>query len=83
MQFSELPPEHDGSDEKRKGNGLDGDELVSERSNPDWECDQTPVDLLLVDQYEEPLDRPWLTAFVDPYSRCIIGFKEVHTGVSE
>ncbi len=84
MHLSELPPERDDSDEETEGNGRDGDELVVKGINQAWECDATFADLLLVDQHGEPLGRPWLTAIVDPYSRCIMGINlEVHTGISE
>ncbi|PSO58660.1 MAG: hypothetical protein BRC36_17390 [Cyanobacteria bacterium QH_2_48_84] len=43
-------------------------------SNQVWQCDHTPADILLVDQYGKILDRPWLTTVVNTYSRCIVGF---------
>jgi putative transposase len=51
----------------------EGKDLSVEYSNHVWQCDHTPVDLLLVDQHGEILGRPWLTTVIDTYSRCIIG----------
>ncbi|WNZ47518.1 Mu transposase C-terminal domain-containing protein [Leptolyngbya boryana CZ1] len=50
-----------------------GEDIPVEYSNHVWQCDHTPVDVLLVDQYGELLSRPWLTTVIDTYSRCIIG----------
>ncbi len=39
------------------------------------EIDHTPLDLILLDdELEVPLGRPYLTVLVDCYSRCIVGF---------
>jgi transposase InsO family protein len=51
----------------------DGKDLSVDYSNHVWQCDHTPVDVLLVDQHGKILGRPWLTTVVDSYSRCIIG----------
>lgn len=50
-----------------------GEDLGIEYSNHVWQCDHTPADVLLVDQYGEILGRPWLTTVIDTYSRCIMG----------
>ncbi|MBN3922680.1 MAG: Mu transposase C-terminal domain-containing protein [Nostoc sp. NMS4] len=51
----------------------DGKDLQIEHSNQVWQCDHTPVDVLLVDQHGKILSRPCLTAVIDSYSRCIMG----------
>jgi putative transposase len=56
----------------------EGLEVEVKESNQVWQCDHTRVDLLVVDQVGEVLGRPWLTAIVDTYSRCIIG---IHLGM--
>ncbi|MEJ0050136.1 MAG: hypothetical protein WDN02_02780 [Methylovirgula sp.] len=39
------------------------------------EVDHTPLDIMVVDEKNRTLlGRPWLTALIDRYSRCIIGF---------
>lgn len=39
------------------------------------EIDHTPLDLILLDdELSLPLGRPYLTALVDSYSRCLVGF---------
>jgi putative transposase len=53
----------------------DGEDLGIEYSNHVWQCDHTPADVLLVDQYGEPVGRPWLTIVIDSYSRCVMGVK--------
>jgi putative transposase len=50
-----------------------GEDISVEFSNHVWQCDHTPVDVMLVDQYGEVLSRPWLTTVIDTYSRCIMG----------
>jgi len=50
-----------------------GQDLSVEYSNHVWQCDHTPVDVLLVDRYGKLLGRPWLTTVIDTYSRCIMG----------
>lgn len=37
------------------------------------EIDHTQLDLMLVDESGFPLGRPWVTACIDDYSRCILG----------
>lgn len=51
----------------------DGRELEVEGSNDVWQCDHTPLDVMLVDDYGV-LARPNLTTIVDSYSRCVMGF---------
>lgn len=51
----------------------DGRELQVEGSNDVWQCDHTPLDVMLVDDYGV-LARPNLTTIVDSYSRCVMGF---------
>ena len=53
----------------------DGEDLGVEYSNHVWQCDHTPADVLLVDQYGKSVGRPWLTTVVDSYSRCLMGVK--------
>ena len=39
------------------------------------EIDHTPLDVFVLDEKRQViLDRPWLTAIIDRYTRCIIGF---------
>ncbi len=42
-------------------------------SNQVWLCDQIKLDILLVGQHTELLERPYLTKITDSYSRCIMG----------
>jgi putative transposase len=51
----------------------DGEELNPTVSNQVWQADHTCLDIMLTDEYGEPLDRPWLTKITDSYSRCIMG----------
>jgi len=51
----------------------EGKDLQIEYSNQVWQCDHTPVDVLLVDSQGKLLGRPWLTTVLDSYSRCILG----------
>ncbi|XHX78383.1 MAG: Mu transposase C-terminal domain-containing protein [Stenomitos frigidus ULC029] len=51
----------------------EGEDLAIEYSNHVWQCDHTRADVLLVDQYDALLGRPWLTTVIDSYSRCIMG----------
>ncbi|MBD2741885.1 Mu transposase C-terminal domain-containing protein [Coleofasciculus sp. FACHB-1120] len=55
----------------------DGQTLDVRHSNHVWQCDHTKLDIMLVDQYGEPLARPWLSKITDSYSRCIMG---IHLG---
>ncbi|MBD2566641.1 Mu transposase C-terminal domain-containing protein [Anabaena lutea] len=55
----------------------DGQTLDVHHSNHVWQCDHTKLDVMLVDQYGEPLSRPWFTKITDSYSRCIMG---IHLG---
>ena len=54
----------------RNGNYID-----VEYSNHVWQCDHTPVDVLLVDKYGDLVDCPNLTTVIDTYSRCIMGLR--------
>ena len=54
-----------------------GQTLEPRYSNHTWQCDHTKLDIMLVDQYGEPLARPWLTKITDSYSTCIMG---IHLG---
>ena len=54
----------------RNGNYID-----VEYSNHVWQCDHTPVDVLLVDKYGDLVDCPNLTTVIDTYSRCIMGIR--------
>jgi putative transposase len=54
-----------------------GQTLEPRYSNHTWQCDHTKLDIMLVDQYGEPLGRPWLTKITDSYSTCIMG---IHLG---
>ncbi|MEY9524055.1 putative transposase [Bradyrhizobium japonicum] len=43
--------------------------------NHEWETDHTPLDILVIDEQTlQVVGRPWLTAILDRYSRCIMGF---------
>ena len=82
-----LQPIIDAQEQKKKirstgwrGSSLsvktrDGDYVDVEYSNHVWQCDHTPVDLLLVDKYGDVIDLPWLTTVIDTYSRCIMGIR--------
>jgi len=46
-----------------------------ERPNHEWEVDHTRLDIMVVDlETRKIYGRPWLTAIIDRYSRCIVGF---------
>ncbi|NEU97990.1 DDE-type integrase/transposase/recombinase [Bradyrhizobium uaiense] len=50
--------------------GPQGDEV-----NREWEVDHTLLDVFVIDEQTGKLaGRPWLTAIIDRYSRCIVGF---------
>ena len=51
----------------------DGEELDVKYSNQVWQEDHTSLDIMLIDEFDQPLDRPWLTKITDSYSRCIMG----------
>jgi transposase InsO family protein len=43
--------------------------------NNEWEVDHTLLDILVIDEETmQIVGRPWLTAIIDRYSRCIVGF---------
>jgi putative transposase len=50
-----------------------GEDIDIKYSNQVWQCDHSPVDVLLVDRHGELIGRPWLTTVIDSYSRCIMG----------
>ena len=55
----------------------DGEELDVRYSNQVWQEDHTSLDIMLIDEFDQPLDRPWLTKITDSYARCIMG---IHLG---
>lgn len=45
------------------------------RINECWEVDHTLLDIFVIDPRNQKIyARPWLTAVIDRYSRCIVGF---------
>ncbi len=68
--------------EKRYGKADADKALAALGTGPqgDWplaevEADHTPLDIIVIDPATNMvLGRPWLTALIDRYSRCIIGF---------
>lgn len=52
----------------------DGKLLKSEFSNQIVQSDHTKLDILIIDENKEILDRPWLTTVVDTFSSCVIGY---------
>lgn len=43
--------------------------------NNEWEVDHTLLDILVIDEETMQIaGRPWLTAIIDRYSRCIVGY---------
>ncbi|GKQ53557.1 Mu transposase C-terminal domain-containing protein [Bradyrhizobium sp. Ce-3] len=43
--------------------------------NRQWEVDHTLLDILVIDESTmQIVGRPWMTAIIDRYSRCIVGF---------
>lgn len=43
--------------------------------NHQWEVDHTLLDILVIDEETMQIaGRPWMTAIIDRYSRCIVGF---------
>jgi putative transposase len=51
----------------------EGDLLV-ERSNQVWQIDHTKLDLLLVDSNGDSIGCIFITAIIDSYSGCVVGF---------
>lgn len=51
------------------------DTVVTDQILERVEIDHTPLDLIVVDEFNHlPLGRPWLTLAIDRYSRAILGF---------
>jgi putative transposase len=46
-------------------------------SNELWQCDFIRLNILLINDRDGRLERPWLTAIIDNYSECIMG---IHLG---
>jgi putative transposase len=51
-----------------------GEEIVVERSNQVWQIDHTRLDDLLVDASGETAGTIWITAIIDTYSSCVMGY---------
>ena len=49
-------------------------EIVVERSNQVWQIDHTKLDNLLVDANGETAGTIWITAVIDTYSSCVMGY---------
>ena len=43
--------------------------------NAIWQIDHTLLDVVIVDDKGRPIGRAWFTAVIDPYSRCVPGFR--------
>ncbi|MGF1459284.1 MAG: Mu transposase C-terminal domain-containing protein [Leptolyngbyaceae cyanobacterium] len=81
-----LKPLYEEEESKRsvRSSGWQGEKLILNtkggsnldvtESNQVWQIDHTPADILVVDDDGNLLGCPWLTAVVDSYSRCIVGF---------
>lgn len=52
----------------------DGKQLKAEFSNSLVQADDTELDVMAIDEDDEPLGRPWLTLIVDVFSTCVLGF---------
>lgn len=52
----------------------DGKQLKAEFSNCLVQADDTELDVMSIDEDDEPLGRPWLTLIVDVFSTCVLGF---------
>ena len=50
------------------------EEIVVERSNQVWQIDHTSLDNLLVDANGETAGTIWITAVIDTYSSCVVGY---------
>ncbi|HEY9660757.1 MAG TPA: hypothetical protein V6C65_20055, partial [Allocoleopsis sp.] len=50
------------------------EEIVVERSNQVWQVDHTRLDNLLVDANGEVVSTIWITAVIDTYSSCVMGY---------
>lgn len=50
------------------------EEIVVERSNQVWQIDHTQLDNLLVDANGETAGTIWITAVIDTYSSCVMGY---------
>ena len=53
------------------------EDIVVERSNQVWQIDHTKLDNLLVDANGELTGSVWITAVIDSFSGCVMGY---HTG---
>ena len=53
------------------------EEIVVTRSNQLWQIDHTKLDDLLIDANGDSVGTLWITAIIDSYSGCIMGY---HTG---
>jgi len=49
-------------------------ELLVERSNQVWQIDHTKLDILLVDSQGDSIGCIFITAIIDSYSGCVVGF---------
>ena len=67
--------QREGTNAARQLSAIEGHSPVIE-SPLDWvQMDHTPVDLIVVDEItRRPIGRPYLTAAIDNFSRCITGF---------
>lgn len=54
--------------------GKNEEEIVVQHSNQVWQIDHTPLDNLLVDANGEKAGTIWITAVIDTYSSCVMGY---------
>lgn len=67
--------QREGSNAIRKLDAIEGNFPVVDSPLDIVQMDHTPVDLIIVDEItRRPIGRPYLTASIDIFSRCITGF---------
>lgn len=75
--ISTIPPNlktlaHEGTKAYKQAFGL-LNRFEAERPNEIWQCDHSPIDIVLIDKNNQSV-KPWLTVIVDDYSRAVPGY---------
>jgi len=64
-----------GENVARRRHGIFGPGHEATRVNEVWQIDHTPLNILLVDiEMGVIIGQPYITAAIDQYSRCVVGF---------
>lgn len=75
LSIKDTLKQREGTNAIRKLNAVKGNFPVVESPLDIVQMDHTPVDLIIVDEItRRPIGRPYLTASIDIFSRCITGF---------